>query len=154
MKFVKVMKEEDLPIGKSAIIAAGDKQIALFNYKGKYYAITNTCTNRGSPLGEGRIEEGIVICPNHEWRFRLMDGANMQNPELFIPTYPVKTKNDNIYIGLEADEENIAYGKKGSITVQFISREKDFKYVMGEISDFFKLNNLFSGVLYLELLGE
>ena len=35
MKFVKVMKEEELPIGKSAIIAAGDKQIALFNYKGK-----------------------------------------------------------------------------------------------------------------------
>lgn len=43
-----------------------------------------------------------------------MDGANMQNPELFIPTYPVKTKNDNIYIGLEADEENIAYGKQAS----------------------------------------
>ena len=56
MKFVKVMKEEELPIGKSAIIAAGDKQIALFNYKGKYYAITNTCPHRGSPLGEGRIE--------------------------------------------------------------------------------------------------
>ena len=82
------MKEEELPIGKSAIIAAGEKQIALFNYKGKYYAITNTCPHRGSPLGEGRIEEGIVICPNHEWRFRLRDGANMQNPELFIPTYP------------------------------------------------------------------
>ena len=97
MKFVKVMKEEELPIGKSAIIAAGDKQIALFNYKGKYYAITNTCPHRGSPLGEGRIEEGIVICPNHEWRFRLKDGANMQNPELFIPTYPVKTKM-RIYI--------------------------------------------------------
>ena len=112
MKFVKVMKEEELPIGKSAIIAAGDKQIALFNYKGKYYAITNTCPHRGSPLGEGRIEEGIVICPNHEWRFRLRDGANMQNPELFIPTYPVKTKNENIYIGLEAEEGNIAYGKK------------------------------------------
>ena len=112
MKFVKVMKEEELPIGKSAIIAAGDKQIALFNYKGKYYAITNTCPHRGSPLGEGRIEEGIVICPNHEWRFRLRDGANMQNPELFIPTYPVKTKNENIYIGLEAEDGNIAYGKK------------------------------------------
>ena len=110
------MKEEELPIGKSAIIAAGDKQIALFNYKGKYYAITNTCPHRGSPLGEGRIEEGIVICPNHEWRFRLRDGANMQNPELFIPTYPVKTKNENIYIGLEigleADDGKIIFGKE------------------------------------------
>ena len=114
MKYVKIMPEEDLPIGKSAIIAAGEDEIALFNYKGKYYAVANKCPHRGSPLGEGRIEEGIVICPGHEWRFKLESGANMQNPELFIPTYPVKTKNDNIYIGLEGESGNIAYGKKAS----------------------------------------
>ena len=114
MKYVKVMSEEDLPIGKSAIISAGEDEIALFNYKGKYYAIANKCPHRGAPLGEGRIEEGIVICPNHEWRFKLESGANMQNPELFIPTYPVKVKNENIYIGLEGESENIAYGKKAS----------------------------------------
>ena len=108
------MSEEDLPIGKSAIISAGEAEIALFNYKGKYYAITNKCPHRGAPLGEGRIEEGIVICPNHEWRFKLENGANMQNPELFIPTYPVKVKNENIYIGLEGESGNIAYGKKAS----------------------------------------
>ena len=54
-----------------------------------------------------------MICPNHEWRFKLESGANMQNPELFIPTYPVKVKNENIYIGLEGESGNIAYGKKG-----------------------------------------
>ena len=114
MKYVKVMPEEDLPIGKSAIISAGEDEIALFNYKGKYYAVANKCPHRGAPLGEGRIEEGIVICPNHEWRFKLENGANMQNPELFIPTYPVKVKNDNIYIGLEGESGNIAYGKKAT----------------------------------------
>ena len=114
MKYVKVMSEEDLPIGKSAIISAGEDEIALFNYKGKYYAVANKCPHRGAPLGEGRIEEGIVICPNHEWRFKLESGANMQNPELFIPTYPVKVKNENIYIGLEGESGNIAYGKQAS----------------------------------------
>jgi NAD(P)H-dependent nitrite reductase small subunit len=114
MKYVKVMSEEDLPIGKSAIISAGKDEIALFNYKGKYYAVANKCPHRGAPLGEGRIEEGIVICPNHEWRFKLESGANMQNPELFIPTYPVKVKNENIYIGLEGESGNIAYGKKAA----------------------------------------
>lgn len=114
MKYVKVMSEEDLPVGKSAIISAGEDEIALFNYKGKYYAVANKCPHRGSPLGEGRIEEGIVICPNHEWRFKLENGANMQNPELFIPTYPVKVKNDNIYIGIEGESGKIAYGKKAS----------------------------------------
>ncbi len=106
MKYVKIMPEEDLPIGKSAIISAGEAEIALFNYKGKYYAIANKCPHRGSPLGEGRIEEGIVICPGHEWRFKLESGV--------IPTYPVKTKNENIYIGLEGESGNIAYGKIAS----------------------------------------
>jgi NAD(P)H-dependent nitrite reductase small subunit len=115
MKYVKVMSEEDLPIGKSAIISAGEDEIALFNYKGNYYAVANKCPHRGAPLGEGRIEEGIVVCPNHEWRFKLENGANMQNPELFIPTYPVKVKDDNIYIGLEGESGNIAYGKKASV---------------------------------------
>ncbi len=114
MKYVKVMTEEDLPIGKSAIISAGEDEIALFNYKGEYYAVANKCPHKGAPLGEGRIEEGIVICPNHEWRFKLENGANMQNPELFIPTYPVKVRNENIYIGLEGESGNIAYGKKAS----------------------------------------
>ena len=63
------MKCDELEIGKSAIIEVGDKEIALFNYKGNFYAIDNTCPHRGAPLGEGRIEEGILICPNHEWRF-------------------------------------------------------------------------------------
>ncbi len=98
------MGVEDLPIGKSAIISAGEDEIALFNYKGKYYAVANKCPHR----------EGIVICPNHEWRFKLENGANMQNPELFIPTYPVKVRNENIYIGLEGEKGNIAYGKTAS----------------------------------------
>ena len=66
VKYTKVMKCEDLEIGKSAIITVGDKEIALFNYKGEYYAINNTCPHKGGPLGEGRIEEGILICPGHE----------------------------------------------------------------------------------------
>ena len=49
VKYTKVMKCDDLEIGKSAIIMAGDKEIALFNYKGEYYAINNTCPHKGGP---------------------------------------------------------------------------------------------------------
>ena len=38
--------------------------------------------------------------------------------------------------------------------MQFISREKDFKSVMGEISDFFKLNNLFSSFVIIKKMNE
>ena len=101
VKYTKVMKCADLEIGKSAIIEVGDKEIALFNYKGNFYAIDNTCPHRGSPLGEGRIEEGILICPGHEWRFELKSGWCPQNPELSTEVYPIKVHDEKIYIRLE-----------------------------------------------------
>jgi len=101
VKYTKVMKCDDLEIGKSAIIEVGEKEIALFNYKGDFYAIDNTCPHRGAPLGEGRIEEGILICPGHEWRFELKSGWCPQNPELSTEVYPIKVHNEKIYIRLE-----------------------------------------------------
>ncbi len=110
VKYIKVMKCDDLEIGKSAIISVGEKEIALFNYKGEYYAIENTCPHRGAPLGEGRIEEGILICPNHEWRFELKTGWCPQNPELHTETYPVKVHEGKIYVRLEKPKDQVAAG--------------------------------------------
>ena len=104
------MKCDDLEIGKSAIIKDGDKQIALFNYKGDFYAIDNTCPHRGSPLGEGRIEEGILICPGHEWRFELKSGWCPQNPELSTEVYPIKVHDEKIYVRLEKPKVEGAAG--------------------------------------------
>ena len=104
------MKCADLEIGKSAIIEVGEKVIALFNYKGNFYAIDNTCPHRGAPLGEGRIEEGILICPNHEWRFELKSGWCPQNPELSTEVYPIKVHDEKIYIRLEKPKVEGAAG--------------------------------------------
>jgi phenylpropionate dioxygenase-like ring-hydroxylating dioxygenase large terminal subunit len=52
-------------------------------------------------LGEGRIEEGILICPGHEWRFELKSGWCPQNPELSTEVYPIKVHDGKIYVRLE-----------------------------------------------------
>jgi len=114
IKFVTVMKQEDLPIGKSAIVTAGKEEIALFNYKGKYFAVANKCLHRGSSLGEGRIEEGVVICPNHEWRYDLVTGECPQNPYMKTKIYPVKLVDDVIKIGLETRGGKQALAGKGA----------------------------------------
>jgi nitrite reductase (NADH) small subunit len=114
IKFIEVMDEIDLPIGKSAIISAGKDEIALFNYKGKYYAINNKCLHNGSSLGEGRIEEGVLICPNHEWRFDLVSGQCPQNPEMKAKIFPVKVGKGKIKIGFGGDDQDGPRGKTPS----------------------------------------
>ena len=115
VKYTKVLKCADLEIGKSAIIEVGNKEIALFNYKGNFYAIDNTCPHRGAPLGEGRIEEGILICPNHEWRFELKSGWCPQNPELSTEVYPIKVHDEKIYVRLEKPKVEEAAGSAANI---------------------------------------
>ncbi|MCH8313509.1 MAG: nitrite reductase small subunit NirD [Nitrospinae bacterium] len=113
IKFIKVLKAEDLPIGKSAIILVGGLEIAVFNYKNEYFAILNKCPHKGGPLGEGRVQEGIVICPNHEWRFELKTGNSMQNPEMKVKIFPVRIKDEKIYVGFDQNQTKIL-GKEAS----------------------------------------
>jgi len=113
IKFIKALKTEDLPIGKSAIVLVGDQEIAVFNYKDEYYAVANKCPHKGGPLGEGRVQEGIVICPNHEWRFELKTGNSMQNPEMKVKVFPVRIKDEKIYVGFDQNQTKI-FGKEAS----------------------------------------
>jgi len=113
IKFIKVLKEEDLPVGKSAIVLVDDVEIALFNYKEEIYAVANKCPHKGGPLGEGRVQEGVIVCPGHEWRFELKTGNSMQNPEMRVQVYPVRVKDEKIYVGFKKNDQKI-YGKEAS----------------------------------------
>ncbi len=112
-RFIKVLQTEDLPVGKSAIVVVDGEEIAVFNYKETYHAVSNKCPHKGGPLGEGRIQEGVVVCPNHEWRFELTTGNSMQNPEMKVKVYPVRVRDEKIYIGFKKRDDK-ALGKDPS----------------------------------------
>lgn len=106
-RFVKVLNAEDLPIGKSAIVLVDDVEIALFNYKEEIHAVANKCPHKGGPLGEGRVQEGVIVCPGHEWRFELKTGNSMQNPEMRVQAFPVRVKDEKIYVGFKKKDAKI-----------------------------------------------
>ena len=85
---------------------------AIGSSKGPF---ASTCPHRGAPLGEGRIEEGVLICPNHEWRFELKDGQCPQNPELKTEVYPVKIHEGKIYVRLEKPKTEAVAGSASSV---------------------------------------
>lgn len=122
--FIKVMNDGELPPGKSAIVTVRDEEIALFNYKGKYYAVANKCPHKGAPLGEGRIEEGVIICPNHEWRYCLETGDCPQNPNLKTKAYPVRVHKGVVRIGVEAEDK----GQKKAVGKEKYVPPKDLKF--------------------------
>ncbi|KIE58544.1 ferredoxin [Methylacidiphilum kamchatkense Kam1] len=79
-KFKCPFKASEIPEGGAKCIELEGKKIAIFCYKGAYYALDDTCPHEGGPLSEGFLEEGEVECPWHGARFSLKTGEVLCGP--------------------------------------------------------------------------
>ena len=106
--FHRVCKVGELPDGEGKTVVVGKKLIAVFRNGDQYQAIDDTCPHMGASLSGGYVENGIVTCPWHAWRFRLADGAWADNPRLKIGCYPVHIVGDEVQVEVD---ENAGKGK-------------------------------------------
>jgi nitrite reductase (NADH) small subunit/3-phenylpropionate/trans-cinnamate dioxygenase ferredoxin subunit len=99
-KLHKVCRVGELKDGESGTLDVNRKVIAVFRVGEQYFAIDNMCPHMGAELSGGFVEDGIVTCPWHYWRFRLQDGAWADNPRIKIGCYPVHIVGDEIQVEL------------------------------------------------------
>jgi nitrite reductase/ring-hydroxylating ferredoxin subunit len=100
MARVSVGKVGDVAVGAGRVVDAGGQTLALFNVKGTYYALDNSCVHRGGPLGEGDLDGSVVACPWHGWRWDVTTGSNTNNPAIRVPCFPVTVEQDEIFVEL------------------------------------------------------
>jgi nitrite reductase (NADH) small subunit/3-phenylpropionate/trans-cinnamate dioxygenase ferredoxin subunit len=100
-EYQTVCRIGDLAPGEGRTVQVAGKLIAVFHEDGRYFAIDDTCPHMGASLSEGYLENGIVTCAWHAWRFRLADGAWADNPRIKIGCYPVRVEGDAIQILVE-----------------------------------------------------
>src|SRR5437870_5548021 len=98
--FVIVAKAGSIPEGEGATFTVGERLVAVFRSGDRYYAIDDLCPHMGASLGAGHVEDGIVTCPWHAWRFKLADGAWADSPRIRIGCFPVRVANGEIQIKL------------------------------------------------------
>src|SRR5688500_9212255 len=65
-------------------------EIALFNVDGKFYAISNVCVHQGGPLSKGTLENDIVTCPWHGWKYSIKNGRSPHEGGDSVSSYPVQ----------------------------------------------------------------
>ena len=99
-EFKTVCRAEDVHEGEGKTVVVGRKLIAVFCSGGAYHAIDDVCPHMGASLSDGHVENGIVTCPWHAWRFRLTDGAWADCPRLKIGCYPVRVEGDLVQVQL------------------------------------------------------
>ena len=102
-EYVTIAKVGDLTEGQGKAYPVGNRMIALFLHKGRYFAIDDFCPHQGASLAEGYLSDCTVSCPWHHWRFSLEDGSWMDNPKLGVQKFEVRVCGNKIQVLFPAD---------------------------------------------------
>jgi nitrite reductase/ring-hydroxylating ferredoxin subunit len=89
-KWTTVCALSDLEEDKGKYVEIGGVSLAVFRHGGKVHVMDNACPHAGANLAGGSIYEGCVICPKHNWPFRLSDGQLRDTPGVRVEVYAVR----------------------------------------------------------------
>jgi nitrite reductase (NADH) small subunit/3-phenylpropionate/trans-cinnamate dioxygenase ferredoxin subunit len=99
-EFETVARIGDISEGQGRAYPVNGRMVAVYLIDGAYYAILDACPHMGASLAGGYVEEGVVTCPWHAWRFCVRDGTWVDNPKaaLRTPTFEVRVMGDAIQV--------------------------------------------------------
>ena len=108
-EYQTVARLGDIPAGEGIAYQVNGRVVAVFNDGGQYRAIDDFCPHMGASLAGGYLEDGIVACPWHAWRFRVADGTWCDNPRIQIDHFEVRVQGEEIQV-LVPPKENYRDG--------------------------------------------
>ena len=97
-EFVAVARVDDVAPGTGKAVVVGDREVAVFNVGGTFYALDNTCPHQGGPLADGWIEHAQVTCPWHAWTFNLADGSMTLGDFACVDAFDVRIQGGAVLV--------------------------------------------------------
>jgi nitrite reductase (NADH) small subunit len=98
--YVKVASVSQVAPGSGIVAKVNDKEVAVFNVDGAFYAIDNICKHRGGPLGEGELDGDTVTCPWHAWQYNVKSGVCLTKDGITMDRYDVRVVNEDIEVAV------------------------------------------------------
>ena len=111
MEYVEAGRTKEVPPGKGTVFNVADKELAIFNVDGTFYAMDNACLHQGLSLGTSRLDGKVVTCRGHGWRYDVTSGSTLHVPGYGVATYPVKVVDGKIMVAV-----NFRHLNSGSIS--------------------------------------
>ena len=94
----------EIPEGQGRSFSVGDRRLAIFFVRGRYYALDDCCPHMGASLGVGDVYEDTVVCDRHMWAFKLSDGSCVDAPALKAETFQVRVEGDDVQVRVPSEE--------------------------------------------------
>src|SRR5271170_3973464 len=99
--YVEVASIEQLPPGRGTVVRVKDRDVALFNVDGTFYAIEDACLHHGMSLGMSKLEGNIVTCRGHGWKYDVTTGSTYPVPGTGVAAYAVKVADGKIMVAID-----------------------------------------------------
>lgn len=108
--FIKAIKFDSLQETGRRCITVNNWPILIIKTPSEIFALMNMCTHQNSPLLEGRVKRGAIMCPLHGARFLLKNGENVGGQYPPVRTFETRVENGWLEVDIprEAYSENIA----------------------------------------------
>jgi 3-phenylpropionate/trans-cinnamate dioxygenase ferredoxin subunit len=103
--YVRACALADVPEDGALGVEIGDTPVAIVRVGSEIFALRDVCSHEEVPLSEGEIYDHTVECWLHGSCFDLRTGKPTGPPATRpVPTYPVKTEGDDVYVSLSDQE--------------------------------------------------
>lgn len=99
-EYIRACALAEMPkrFGKRIEIEEG-VEVALFDVDGTLYAVDNICPHQKFPLlHEGDINDCVVTCPMHGWRFDIRTGECLSGGTAQLAVYEAFVRDGDIMI--------------------------------------------------------
>ncbi|MFD0864151.1 cytochrome P450 [Sungkyunkwania multivorans] len=104
MKPIQIAKRSDIQTDQLHEVILNEQRILLLEHENSIKAFQGNCPHEGTPLIEGHIEKGHIVCPMHHWKFSCQDGKHTRK-RACLKSYPIKIEDGNIFIDASLFEE-------------------------------------------------
>ena len=98
MKNFIIVNVENLKNNSSKIIIQNNIPIAIYKLNNNFFVLDNRCPHRGASLGDGKLNDSIIECPLHNWKFNIETGECILNSKIQIKSYKFEILDDKIKI--------------------------------------------------------
>lgn len=98
--------------GQGTRVEVNGKSLAIFKHQGKYIAMSAVCPHQNGPIADGKIVDGYVVCPWHQYQFNVKDGQGPVDFPDCIPFYDTFERNGELFVAtMQAPNCHIVDGR-------------------------------------------
>ena len=88
----------EVPEGRARVVVIGGERVAIFRDRGRLSALSGVCQHQNGPLGEGRVIDGLVVCPWHGYQYKPDCGCSPEPFHEKVPTFRIEVKDGRVLV--------------------------------------------------------